>query len=116
MGRSTFVTAGQARSTVCGSTADGMAAAGRGGGRRCEPAPPGASFLTYGGSSPDACVLVGDLMLDIAAARAAGIRVIAYANRPSKVIPFASPDAAIRTMSDVTEALTLAGPEPPDGA
>jgi beta-phosphoglucomutase-like phosphatase (HAD superfamily) len=46
------------------------------------------------GGHPAACVLVGDSMSDIVAARAAGVRIVAYANRPSKVVPFAVADVS----------------------
>ncbi|GID95218.1 hydrolase [Amorphoplanes digitatis] len=58
------------------------------------------------GGEPRACVLVGDSMSDIVAARAAGARVVGYANRPSKVVPFAVADALITTMADVVAALS----------
>nr|BFE66831.1 hypothetical protein GCM10020092_001320 [Actinoplanes digitatis] len=51
-------------------------------------------------------MLVGDSMSDIVAARAAGARVVGYANRPSKVVPFAVADALITTMADVVAALS----------
>ncbi len=54
---------------------------------------------------PAACVLIGDSFTDIEAARAAGVKVIGYANRPTKVAPFAAADAVITTMGDVVAAL-----------
>ncbi|RZU51904.1 HAD superfamily hydrolase (TIGR01509 family) [Krasilnikovia cinnamomea] len=62
-------------------------------------------------SEPSACVLVGDSMSDIIAARAARVRVIGYANRPSKVTPFAVADAVITTMADLVEALSAVRPQ-----
>lgn len=62
------------------------------------------------GGEPAACVLVGDSMTDIAAARAAGVHVIGYANRPRKVVPFAIADAVITTMADVVTALSPVAP------
>ncbi len=58
------------------------------------------------GSKPAACLLVGDSMSDIVAARAAGVRIVGYANRPSKVLPFAAADAVITTMADLVKALS----------
>jgi HAD superfamily hydrolase (TIGR01662 family) len=58
------------------------------------------------GGDPAASVLVGDSMTDIQAARAAGVHVIGYANRPRKVVPFAIADAVITTMADVAAALS----------
>jgi HAD superfamily hydrolase (TIGR01662 family) len=63
------------------------------------------------GGEPAACVLVGDSMTDIMAARAAGVHVVGYANRPRKVLPFAIADAVITTMADVVAALRSAFPE-----
>jgi HAD superfamily hydrolase (TIGR01549 family) len=71
------------------------------------------------GSEPAACVLVGDSMTDIVAARAAGVHVIGLANRPRKVAPFAIADAVITTMADVVAALSPVSPlspESPSGA
>jgi HAD superfamily hydrolase (TIGR01509 family) len=62
-----------------------------------------------------ACVLVGDSMSDIMAARAAGVQVIGLANRPRKVVPFAIADAVITTMADVVAALSPVSPESPSG-
>lgn len=59
------------------------------------------------GGEPAACVLVGDSITDIQAARAAGVRVIGYANRPRKVVPFAIADAVITTTADMAAALFL---------
>ncbi len=59
------------------------------------------------GGEPTKCVLVGDSMTDIKAARAAGVRIVGYANRPGKVVPFAVADAVITTMSAITDALSL---------
>ncbi|MBL6277215.1 HAD family phosphatase [Micromonospora fiedleri] len=53
------------------------------------------------------CVLVGDSLSDIEGARAAGVRMIAYANRPSKVEPFrsAGADAVITSMGEIASVL-----------
>ena len=58
------------------------------------------------GADPAACVLVGDSLTDIQGARAAGVRVIGYANRPPKVAAFVGADAVITTMGDLAEALS----------
>jgi HAD superfamily hydrolase (TIGR01509 family) len=52
-------------------------------------------------------VLIGDSMTDIAAARAAGVRVVGYANSPSKLssFPAASPDAIVPNLADLVAAL-----------
>ncbi|TQS43728.1 HAD family hydrolase [Cryptosporangium phraense] len=59
------------------------------------------------GSEPGECVFIGDSMTDIEAARAAGVRVIAYANRPSKVELFraAAPDALVTSMGNIADAI-----------
>jgi HAD superfamily hydrolase (TIGR01509 family) len=58
-------------------------------------------------SEPSACVFIGDSMTDIDAGRAAGVRVIAYANRACKVEPFraADPDAFVTSMGNVADAV-----------
>jgi hypothetical protein len=35
------------------------------------------------------------------------VRIVGYANRPGKVVPFAVADAVITTMSAITDALSL---------
>lgn len=52
---------------------------------------------------PEHCVLVGDSIADIEAARAAGAAVIAYANKPGKRDRFASyaPDAVIERLAEL---------------
>lgn len=62
------------------------------------------------GGKPAECVLVGDSITDIEAARAAGVHVVGYANRPRKVVPFAIADAVITTMADVVAALSPVSP------
>jgi HAD superfamily hydrolase (TIGR01509 family) len=59
------------------------------------------------GAPPDRCVLVGDSLSDIEGARAAGVRVIGFANRPPKVEAFASAgaDAVITSMGELANAL-----------
>jgi phosphoglycolate phosphatase-like HAD superfamily hydrolase len=56
---------------------------------------------------PQRAVLVGDSLSDIEGARAAGVRVIGYANRRSKEAPFrdAGADVVITTMGDIARAL-----------
>lgn len=50
------------------------------------------------GVEPAACVLVGDSLTDIDGARAAGVRVIGYANRSWKLDAFQGADAVITSM------------------
>ncbi|MCG5464854.1 HAD family phosphatase [Micromonospora sp. MED01] len=54
------------------------------------------------------CVLVGDSLSDIEAARAAGVRVIGYANRPAKVETFrtAGADVVITSMGEIARFMT----------
>jgi len=57
--------------------------------------------------SPGQSVLVGDSISDIEGGRAAGVRVIAYANRPPKVDAFrkAGAELVITSMAPIAEAL-----------
>lgn len=59
------------------------------------------------GTSPDRTVLVGDSTSDIEGGRAAGIRVIAYANRPPKVdtLRNAGAEMVITSMGPIAEVL-----------
>ncbi|MEU2984936.1 HAD family phosphatase [Micromonospora aurantiaca] len=59
------------------------------------------------GEPPSRCVLVGDSLTDIDGARAAGVRVIGYANRSTKVETFqaAGADVVITNMGEVAEHL-----------
>ena len=59
------------------------------------------------GAGPADCVLIGDSMADIDGARAAGVPVIGYANRPEKVARFteARADIVIASMIEVANAL-----------
>ncbi|MEJ3747598.1 HAD family hydrolase [Actinomycetes bacterium KLBMP 9797] len=59
------------------------------------------------GLDPGSVVLIGDEPADIAAARAAGARIIGYANKPSKVPEFATSglDAVVTSMREIAEAL-----------
>jgi len=50
-------------------------------------------------------VLIGDSLSDIEGARAAGVKVVGYANRPHKVAAFQHADAVIETMENVYEVL-----------
>ena len=61
-------------------------------------------------AEPSRCVLIGDSTTDITAAHAAGTAVIAYANKPDKHARLGSlgPDATIRSMSAITEAVRVA--------
>ncbi len=66
-------------------------------------------------AEPPACVLIGDSLSDIEGARAAGVQVIGYANRPNKVEAFRGADLVITSMSVIAEALMpsrLEGPQP----
>ncbi|MFG3557424.1 HAD family hydrolase [Micromonospora sp. NPDC047557] len=58
------------------------------------------------GISPALCILVGDSLADIEGAKAAGVRVIGYANRPQKEELFraAGADALVTSMRAVAEA------------
>ncbi|MBC9002142.1 HAD family hydrolase [Micromonospora aurantiaca (nom. illeg.)] len=53
------------------------------------------------------CVLIGDSLSDIEGARAAGVMVIGYANRPAKVDAFrlAGADAVVTSMGEIAAAL-----------
>ncbi|RGC70868.1 Phosphoglycolate phosphatase [Micromonospora sp. MW-13] len=59
------------------------------------------------GEIPGRCVLVGDSLSDIEGAQAAGVRVIGYANKPSKVEAFdtVGADAVVTSMSEIAGAL-----------
>jgi HAD superfamily hydrolase (TIGR01549 family) len=60
------------------------------------------------GVRPATCVLIGDSLTDITAARAAGAPVIGYANKPSKKELFAEAgaDAIVTTMDAIVTELT----------
>jgi hypothetical protein len=66
------------------------------------------------GLQPGTCVLIGDSLSDITAAQAAGVSVIAYANKPSKKEQFAEAgaDTVVTSMVDVVGALRSGGPNP----
>ncbi|MCE0765816.1 HAD hydrolase-like protein [Pseudonocardia kujensis] len=57
-------------------------------------------------AKPSEAVLVGDSITDIQAARAAGVAVIAYANKPGKERALGSfePDALITSMIELVRA------------
>ncbi|WP_420115965.1 HAD family hydrolase [Micromonospora sp.] len=59
------------------------------------------------GEPPNRCLLVGDSTSDIDGSRAAGVRVIGYANRPAKVQKFrsAGSDLVIMSMSEIADVL-----------
>ncbi|GIE96687.1 HAD family hydrolase [Paractinoplanes rishiriensis] len=59
------------------------------------------------GVPPERSVLVGDSLSDIEGGRAAGVHVIAYANRPQKANPFrqAGADVVITSMGSIAELL-----------
>ncbi|GIE32254.1 hydrolase [Actinoplanes italicus] len=54
-------------------------------------------------AEPASCTLVGDSASDIEAARAAGTRVIGYANYPWKVAAFTDADAVVTSMRELAE-------------
>jgi HAD superfamily hydrolase (TIGR01509 family) len=57
------------------------------------------------GASPAASVLIGDSVADVEGARAAGVRVIGYANRPHKAEDLQEADAVIETMGVIHDLL-----------
>lgn len=59
------------------------------------------------GELPERCVLVGDSLSGINGTRAAGVRVIGYANRPGTAKPFqaAGADAVIFSMGQIAGTL-----------
>lgn len=59
------------------------------------------------GIPPNRCVLVGDSLTDIHGARAANVRVIGYANRPTKIKRFqaAGADAIVTSMGEIAREL-----------
>ncbi|MFI6820714.1 HAD family hydrolase [Micromonospora sp. NPDC050187] len=59
------------------------------------------------GEPPARCVLIGDSLSDIDGARAAGARVIGYANRPVKIQRFqeAGADVVVTTMREIADVL-----------
>jgi hypothetical protein len=59
------------------------------------------------GEPPSRCVLVDDSLSDIDGTRAAGVRVIGYANRPAKVelLWVAGADVVIMSMSEIASVL-----------
>ncbi|MEU4220530.1 HAD-IA family hydrolase [Actinoplanes sp. NPDC026623] len=59
-------------------------------------------------ADPRSCTLVGDSLTDIEAARAAGVNIIGYANRPWKTGAFAGADAVVTSMGDIAAALSSA--------
>nr|WP_308129100.1 HAD-IA family hydrolase [Actinoplanes polyasparticus] len=59
------------------------------------------------------CVLVGDSLSDIEAARAAGVAAIGYANKVWKVDAFASADIVVTSMGEIAEALSPVSPVSP---
>ncbi|MEV5447840.1 HAD family phosphatase, partial [Streptomyces sp. NPDC052644] len=59
------------------------------------------------GELPARCVLIGDSLSDIEGARAAGVAVIGYANRPAKVDLYrlAGADVVVTSMGEIAAAL-----------
>ena len=66
----------------------------------------GADPTTHAGSA----VLIGDSRTDVDAARAAGIRALAYANKPPKSRLLADADAVITSLEPLAHALALQRP------
>ena len=60
------------------------------------------------GVDPARCVMIGDSLSDIEGTRAAGVRVVAYANKPPKLARFANAgaDATVTTMGSIATVLT----------
>lgn len=54
---------------------------------------------------PADCTLIGDSLTDIEAARAAGVRVVGFANHPWKVDAFSTADAVVTSMRELAEIL-----------
>jgi HAD superfamily hydrolase (TIGR01549 family) len=59
------------------------------------------SALAALGSKPEQAVMIGDSDTDIEAAQAAGVPIVAYANKPGKAERFAAADAVTDSMSRV---------------
>jgi hypothetical protein len=87
--------------------------------RRMKPNPgPVLDAVRALGGAPKSCVLVGDSLSDIEAARAAGVAAIGYANKPWKVDAFATADLVVTSMGDIADALSpvsLVSPVSPGG-
>jgi beta-phosphoglucomutase-like phosphatase (HAD superfamily) len=81
---------------------------------RMKPSPgPVLAALANLGSGPEDAVLIGDSLSDIRASQAAGVRVIAYANKAHKVEPFrdAGANAVVTTLADVASILAGLSPQ-----
>jgi phosphoglycolate phosphatase len=61
--------------------------------------------LTALKATPGGAVLIGDSLTDLDAARAAGVRVVAYANTPRKVTSLAHADAVTISMQALADAI-----------
>lgn len=63
------------------------------------------------GVHPDACILLGDSVTDMQAARAAGSASIAYANKPGKATKLAAarPDSLVHSLAEVAKAIVEVG-------
>jgi HAD superfamily hydrolase (TIGR01509 family) len=75
---------------------------------RMKPSPePILTAVSALGAAPRSCALVGDSASDIEAARAAGVRSIAYVNKPGKAerLRATEPDATIESMAELAIAL-----------
>ncbi|UQX00998.1 HAD family hydrolase [Streptomyces sp. RerS4] len=58
------------------------------------------------GAAPESAVLIGDSTTDVEAARAAGTRIIGYANKPQKETTLAGADVVVLDMRVIAEGLT----------
>ncbi len=56
-------------------------------------------------AEPGDCLLVGDSLSDIEGAKAAGVRVVGYANRPWKVDAFGAADLVVTSMREILAAI-----------
>lgn len=65
------------------------------------------------GAEPRDCVLIGDSLADIEGAKAAGVPVIGYANKPGKETAFAGAkaDAIVTSLGDIAVVMICADPE-----
>jgi beta-phosphoglucomutase-like phosphatase (HAD superfamily) len=65
-------------------------------------------------TTPSQCTLIGDSLTDIEAARAAGVGIVGYANRPWKVAAFATADVVATSMRDIADVLSPMSPLSPE--
>ncbi|GIJ47161.1 hydrolase [Virgisporangium aliadipatigenens] len=60
------------------------------------------------GAQESDCLMIGDSVSDIQAARAAGVPVVGYANKPGKDARLAEADAVVSSMAEIAEELSEA--------